>query len=760
MRFRWPMALLLALVTLILGGFALNLQIDPTAETLLNKDTRAYRQYHEFNQKFGSDQMVAVAMESPDLFSLQQLLFLRELTARLEQMPQVERVLSLANVMDIRPRFIGVKVVPALEEVYEKNAGLDDVDEARHLILNNELYVNNLVSPDGTAANILIFLKPQTSIQESHGAFLKLLLKVLEGAEREDRRFYVAGAPMEQYEFIRLIRRDQFIFVPAITLLLILSTWVIYRNFACMLLAMGIVFMTLIWSMGTISVTGAQLNLVTSLLSPVIMIVAISNSIHVMNLFFEIRSREESFREAVMKTMSELGTPSLLSHFTTIFGFFSLASSPVPAIRSFGLYAGLGTFYSYCISTLALPILLSILPFRPKKEAVDKEGMMSRLLVAFIERIQFRGKWWILAATALLIVFSLMGVRYIEVDTGIVQQMKPTSKLAQSTRFIDEHLTGVYSLGFVFERRDGQALDDPESLKKIDAFKTFLEESPVIAKVNCVTTLIKKVNQAREGGDEGYEIPEDQGRIQMYFRKMMEKDDPELWKMITPDLKQIRMEARMRSVGTRLGSQMEEEALAYLKEHMAPDINYHLYGNVVLLGHMSKKLVGSQMNGFLYAFVSILTIVTLFFRSIKMGLLTTIPNLLPVLFVYGIMGFMQIELSTATAMISSIVLGMMVDASIHFMHRLRMEFQARQSYLEAIHYTLQHVGLSLVISTSVLAIGFSSSLFASFKPTVYLGVFTALSMVFSLICTLLVLPSVVIFLKPFGKPHFFRDEVV
>lgn len=757
MHFRWPMTLLLVLITLILGGSIFGLQIDPTAEALFNKNTKAYRQYREFSEKFGSDQMVALAMETPDLFTLPQLLFLKELTAKLESMPQVERVLSLANVMDVRPKFIGVKVVPALKDVYDLHGDEEDVAKARKMILSNELYVNNLVSADGKSANTLIFLKSESSNKESNGTFLRILLEALDRAETEKRRFYVAGAPMEQYEFIRLIRRDQLIFVPAISFLLILSTWVIYRNFACMVLAMAIVFMTLIWSMGTISLLGDQLNLVTSLLAPVIMIVAIPNTIRVINLFFEIRGHHTSFKESVMKTMDELGIPSFLVQVTTIFGFFSLSSSPVPAIRSFGLYAGLGSAYCYIISMIGLPILLSILPFRPKQEAVEKEDKMNQFLVAFVERIQFRGKWWILAGTLLLTGYSLVGIQHIKVDTGIIQQLKPDSRLAKATRFIDEHLTGVYSLGFVFERADGKSMDDPAVLKKIDAFKTFLEKEPVIAKVNCVTTLIKKVNQAREGGESGYEIPEDEGRVKLYFKKMMEKNDPELWKMISHDLKQVRLEARMRAVGTTLGAQLEDNALAYLKQNFAPDLKYYLSGNVVLLGHMSKILVSSQMNGFIYAFISILTLVTVFFRSLKMGLLASVPNVLPVLFIYGIMGFLQIDLSTATAMISSIVIGMTIDASIYFMHRFRLEYQRRHNYLEALHYTLQSVGLSLVISTSILSIGFCSSLFASFKPTVYLGIFTALSMVFSVICTLVVLPMILIFTKPFGRQKAFHS---
>ncbi len=756
MVFKWPTLLGLALITLMTGWAALRLRIDPSMETLFIKKSPEYQYYREYREKYGSDQMVAVAMATVDLFTVPNLRRLKKLTDDIAEFPEVERVLSLANAMDIKHKFLGVKVVPALGDFFKRER---TPAELKNEILSNELFVNNLVSKDGKVANILVYLKPPSAKSESaasNGTFLSKLRKDLKRDERPGLKFYVAGSPVEQYDFIRLIRRDQFTFVPLITLLLILTTFLIYRNVPCMVLAMSIVFMTLLWTLGTITLLGQELNLMTSLLAPVIMIISVINSIYLMNLFLEIRPHHGSLTQAVVVTIEQLGMPCLLTHFTTVLGFISLAFNPIPAIQSFGVFAALGTLYSYVIEILLTIILLPLLPYRNKKGDDDERHLLNRVIVGYLEKLDFQWKRWILLLTALVLVFSIKGLTKIQVDTNIVKQMKPDLPLAISTRFIDQHLTGVYSLGFVLKRKDGGTFVDAAALRKIDRFKDFLEAKPEIAKVNGITTLIKKLNQAKDGSTRGYHIPDNPDLLKRYFDGILESGDPEAGKIISPDFKEIRLDARMRAVGTTQGALVEETAKSYLNAYLSKDFEYHLTGNVVLLGKMAKGLVHEQMQSFLFAFVSILIVIILIFRSIRLGLLAAIPNLFPILAVYGLMGFWGIELSTPTAMISSIVLGLVVDASIQFLYRFRMEFEHRGHYLQALHHTYRNTGQSMVVSSMILVVGFASSVFANFRPTIYFGLLTSLTILLALVCTLVVLPVCLIMFKPFGPQKLFR----
>ncbi|HXV28592.1 MAG TPA: MMPL family transporter [bacterium] len=743
-------------ITMVTGYAARRLQIDPTTDLLFNKRSPEYKFYREFSAKFGSDHMIAVAMETPDLFTKEALDELKDLTDEIAGFSQVERVTSLANAMDIRHKLFGVKIVPALQSVYEDDKSPNEIKDE---ILQNELYRNNLVSPDGRIANIIIYLKSQEKHRGRGGEFIKELRKLLDARARPDYQFYVAGSPVEQYDFIQLIRKDQFVFLPLITLLLVVVTWWIYRSFACMLLAMVIVFMTLIWSMGTIVLVGGELNLVTSLLAPVIMIIAVVNVIHIMTLFFSIRVHHPQLEEAVVVTMTQLGIPCFLSHLTIMLGFISLLFDPVPAIQNFGVYAAMGTFYSYIVSTFLTPVLLPLLPPRAGHETFQNKKILKDIVVAFLEKLEFYWKWWIFAAAVMILGLSIYGITKLEVDTNLIKQMKPDQPLSVSTRFIDKNLTGVYTLGFVLRSKKGESLANFELLDRIDRFKDFLESRPEIAKVNGITTLVKKINEAREGDAEGYIIPEDNGRLKTYFQGMTRSKDPELSKILTSDGRQTRLEARMRAVGTKQGALLEDDIRSYMENELKDYFDYHLTGNVVLLGRMSKDLVLNQIKGFIFAFISILLAICVIFQSLRMGLLAAIPNILPILAVYGIMGFAGIEMSSPTAMISSIVLGMVVDASIHFLYRFRLEFSHRHQYLQALHHTYRRVGRSLTISTMILVAGFASSVFAGFRVTVLFGLLTGLAIFFSLLSSMILLPFFLIALKPFGRERlFFRPS--
>ena len=749
-RYRWPMLLAMVASLFIMGNAVLRLKVDPSIEPLFIKKSADYKYYQEYREKYGSDQMIAVAMSTDDLFTDVNFGILKRVTEGIQSFDRVERVISLANAQDIRHKFLGVKTELAFKEVEE---GDKSVAEMRKSILSNELYLSNIVSRDGKIANIVVYLKTDED-SAANGVFIKQLREYLDDFERPGLKFYMAGAPVEQYEFIHLIHRDQMVFIPIITVILVLVTFFIYRSFACMFLSMSIVFTTLIWTLGTIALLGQELNLMTSLLAPVIMIVAVLNATYLINLFFEIRPHHASLRETVLLTIQQLGLPCLLTHFTAILGFASLALNRIPAIQSFGLYAALGTFYAYFVEIILTILLLPILPYRPKKvDAFDESHFFNRVLIKFIENLESRWQWLILLVTAVIIFFSVQGVKRIEVDTNIVKQMKPELPLAIATKFIDDNLTGVYSLGFVLRRKDGELMVDPKTLRKLDEFKTYMESEDGIAKVNSITTLVKKINEARADDDDKYEIPDNPGLLKLYFKGMAKSGDPELWKMISPDFREVRIEARMRAIGTTKGAALEDRIRAYLDERLSDFFEYKLTGNVVLLGKISKSLLHEQARSFIFAFLSILIVITPIFRSVKLGLCRN-PEPLPDS--RGSTGSCAtgIELSTATAMIASIVLGLVVDASIQFIYRFW------SSTTGSITFSLASAPYRGAVDGALdpdPCLGFAASVCAV-SITVHFGVLTSLTIFLALPCSLLVLPIFLVMLKPFGPQRLLKGS--
>ncbi len=754
--FRWPLFIFFIGVTIFFARQMPHLVIDPTMDSLFVKNSPEFRYYADYRTKYGSDQMVVIAMATPDLFTPERLSKLEDLSKAVSEFREVEQVYSLASVMDLKHKFLGVEMVPAIDAGMTGNRTMEDLKKD---ILSNELYVKNLVSVDGKHATILVYLKPELGRTGLDRDFVTKLEETLTLYQARDVKFYLAGAPVEQVDFIKMINRDQFVFVPLIVLLLMISIYVIYQSLLCVFLAMAAVLMTLVWTMGSIVVLNRDINLVTSLLGPVIMIIAVVNSIHFINLFVMIRRHHrrdpKNIKYAVLITMKQLAKPCFLTHVTSILGFMSLLFDPVPAIQDFGLFASIGTFYSFLIHMVVIPVLLPVLPVELFQQG-KRNMWIEKMIVRFIEHIEFRMRRLFILITILLVLVAVYGLRLLEVDTSLVRQLKPESTLAKATHFIDNHVTGVYTMAFIFRRKDGKPFLTHGPLQKIDDFKAEVEALPDVRKVNCITSLIKKINLAVENKPEAYKIPEDDGRIDLYLNQMLERSREDTLQWISHDFQELRMEARIRAVGTRDGDVLDQRIRELIRKRLSNDFDCEITGNITLLGKMAKKLVDYQIRGFSVSFCAILLLVMIFFGSVRIGLLAAIPNLLPIILVYGLMGFLKIELSMPTAMISGIVLGLVVDQAIHFINRFKIEFQKRRNYPLALHYTYRYVGTSLVTSNLILCIGFASSVFASFRPTIHFGLLTALTIFIALFCTLILMPVFLVWMKPFGRAQLFH----
>ncbi|MBI4115003.1 MAG: MMPL family transporter [Candidatus Omnitrophica bacterium] len=752
---RWPLLLVFILATLSFAHALPSLKIDPSTEALFEKRTPAYQFYREFRENFGSDYLIAIAIKTPDYFTMRNLLLTDILTKILSKDPRVDRVLSLTNALDIKHRVLGVKVEPVIEGVLE---GKKPMEKFKKEALSNPFFLGNLLSEDGKVSAILIRLKPKSDDPHFLRGYVSDLRSTLGFFAWPDAQLYVAGSPVEQHDFIDAIRRDQMFFIPSVSLFLILATFLIYRNIPSVVVAMSIVFVTIVWTFGTIALLGYSLNLINSLLAPVVMIIAVTYSIYLINLFSELRSHHKNIRESIALTLQHLGVPCFLTTATAVVGFLSLLLNEVPAVQSFGLFAALGIFYAYTLAMILMPILLPILPFQHDLENDREKNFFNQVVIVYLEKIQFHLKWILLIATVVLIALSFVGVQRIRVNTNLIADLPTRSPLAIATRFIDEHLAGVYSLGVTIERRDHKPFVTVETMKQVDALSHFLEEQEEITKVNSLATIIKKVHEARMGDPLGFIIPVREKTLQKYIEKLAESKNPDFWSFISKDYRRLRLEARMKAVGTEKGRLLEDRIWRYVRTHWKEEYDIRITGSTVLLGQMAERLVMNQIHSLGLAFVLILTLIAIFFRSLKMALLAAIPNLIPIVGLYGIMGYSRIELSTPTAMISSVVLGLVVDASIQFLYRFRTEFMHRRHYLQALHHTYRNVGRAMMVATLILVFGFATSIFATFKPTVYFGILTSITILFSLGCTLILLPIALIILKPFGPQAVFHEQ--
>src|SRR5262249_52493068 len=344
-------------------------------------------------------------------------------------------------------------------------------------------------------------------------------------------------------------------------------------------------------------------------------------------------------------------------------------------------------------------------------------------------------------------------VARIRVETDLIRSLRHASPLASAARFIDEHLTGVNSVEIIV---DAVAVTDPAALEKVARFEEAVRGLHHVRKVTGLPDVLARVNRAVHRGDDTYarlpDGPDAASDLEDFLARMKEEAPADLRRFLAKsgdERSTLRIIARVPALDSA-SSQMLFSEIRNAAAH-AGLLNVTLTGNFVVFSNMSTTLVRHQAYGLGVALILILGVMTIQFRSIRLGLLCAIPNGAPVLAVYGLMGWSGIALSVPTAMIASVAIGTIVDNSIYLLARFREAFAQHPDYVEALIAMVYASGRAVVFSTVTLAVGFFVGVFSSFVPTVQFGLLTGAAFLLGLISQFVLLPLSLILFQPLGR---------
>jgi predicted RND superfamily exporter protein len=735
----------LLLLTLLSVAFILKLRVDPGAESVLPSGGKTLKDLRRFNATFGGDETLVVALHSPGLFSDAGLARMDALTWRLTALPHVSRVLSPTNLRDIQGDELGPFPVIPYEQV---RLGKWSAEEMGRRLASHPLFGDLLVSRDATTAALLIEL-PRSEAGEDYRARLVAQVRTLAAREARGMTVHVAGLPVEKADVAEYVKRDQRIFAPLILGLLALVTLALYRHPSGAIVALGVVCVSLLWTLGLYAATGRMLNPVTSLITPVILVVAVAGAIHLLNHHLAARGEGLAREAALERAIALSWLPCFNASLTTAIGFGSLLVLPLPAIRDFGIFTALGVMISYFLTITLAPLLIAVLPDFPARVASSfTPGRIERFLRSLTHSVASH-PFLASAGTVAVLTLSILGVYRIRIETDLLHSLRRDSPLAQATEFIDRHLTGVNSLEIIVH---GAPAGDPEALARVEAFEEEIRKLPGVRKVTGFPDLVRRVNRAfHEGRQEFEALPEgpeaasDVADIQDQLRR---EAPEEMRRFVAADGSTLRLTARVAALDTgqsqRLFARIRKLATASGVGGVT------LTGNFAVLSDMSTSLVRNQLQGLLPALALILATMMLQSRSLRLGLISAIPTAAPVLMTYGLMGWIGIPLSVPTAMIASIAMGMTDDNTIHLLARFKEEFARDRDYEVALEAMMDSSGRAVVYSTLTVAIGFCVGAFSSFLPSRHFALLTGATLLLGLFCEAVLLPLALVLFKPLG----------
>ena len=730
-RWQWfVMVMLVSMTGVALYGMT-RLSVDPSNARLLPRQGADAQIYQHFLATFGSDEDILVAFHEPQqsLLAPEGLAAVRHLTQALAALPHVAAVHSLTHAQDVTQLNLTPFGIAAPRLIPDESLRPEQIEAIRR----NEQVIGTLLSADLHTAGILVVPDTLGLVASVREAWLAAVRDVAAQHAVHGRLTYVAGTPFERSDVTHYIQRDQRRIIPLVLLVLLSVTYSIYRVKRFAVLSLSCVLLSLIWTLGGVGFAGIPLNVITSLLPAVIMVVSVSVVIHLINQFIDEVEDGSSGAEAVENAVGHVGTACFLTSVTNAMGFFSLPVIQAPAIQEFGLFAGLGVLLAFVVTMTFAPLVLLRIGRVPSTRWLHlKEGRLEAVLdqlttwVAAHRRAVFLG-------VVVLLASMVPGILQITEGTDIVRALKQDAPLRVSSEFIDQHLTGAHSLEFFVQMPDADDLTSPAVIRQVLAFSHWLRAQPGVTAVLSPWEPLRGVRAALLADDDQLKV----------LATLLPLGLPlDAW--LDTRGKGLRISARVTSLASERFLELADRARQQA-DHMS--LPLEVTGTNYLLAQMSRALVHNQVSSLACAVVMILGTITVALRSWKMGVVAAIPNLLPTVMIFGLMGWLGIELSAATTMIASVALGLFVDDTIHLLYLYRREKKAGCGTFDAIEYALHHAGRAVIFTSLILTLGFWAGLLGSFKPTIYFSLLMGLTMLFSVVTELLVTPAAVLTLE-------------
>ncbi|MCB1152046.1 RND family transporter [bacterium] len=734
-------------VTAVLIFFAARIEFDSSMEIWFLEHDPTLVTYHRFLDRFAAEEISIVGLIAPDrsIFHPETLKTLRHVTEECEKAPWAHRVTSLTNLR--MPQAVGdtVEITPMVPEKIPESD--EEINALREKVLGNPLLTGSLVSEDGAAAAVVIQLTGKGldfDAKIEHTEYLKALKKRLQD---QGWTIHLAGAPVFDEAFLKYSQRDFSVFGPVTLVLVILCVFFVYRRFSAAVIPLSVVGLTLVWTFGLMNVFGVKLNVISTAMTGLILAVGIADSVHILSEYYQEMAGGKSPEDAVRGTMAHMLTPCFFTSITTAAGMLSLLVSDLRPVRVFGVFSAISVLIALGLSFTFLPAVLRFAK-PPSAEFVEsqKRDRLSRMLAA-IAHPQRRASGLVLLATLVFVGVCVWGLSRLTVGANAMNYFKPDEPVRLMATAIDEALGGSASVEFLVEAPN-EGLKEPEVLQRIDTFERWMESRPGINQALSIVDSLKEMNRVFHDGDREYfTVPDSRPLAAQYYLLMEGEDDFE--NSVQENYSVGRISARL---SLSQAAQLSHEVPLIEKEvkraYHDDQLKLSGTGFVHLMSRMENYLLDSQIKSFSIAFVVIILMMMLLLRSFTLGLFAMIPNLSPILMGIGIMGLTRISLDPGTVMIGSIAMGLVVDDTVHFLVRMKRKLANGGSIEEGIAYAMYESGRPIVITSVVLALGFSVLMLGSFMPNIYFGFISAIIIMLALACDLIVLPAALVVLRP------------
>ena len=735
------------LIALGLGLFIPRIKIDTDPENMLAKDNPVRVFHHEVKEHFGlNDLLVLGIIRESGVYQKDTLERANRITERILTIDGViaEDVMSFLTTDNVESGGGMLNVHRIADEVPEDPGEIENI---RRSVNSNKFLADKLASRDGKGLAIYIPI-----VEKSESYRIANEIEEIIAQERGDgsEQYHLAGLPIAEDTFGYEMFKQMAISAPLAGLFIFFMMWLFFRRISLIISPMIVAGFSVVSTMGLLIGMGYTVHIMSSMIPIFLMPIAVVDSVHILSVFHDWYPKYRDKQKTISAVIKELFTPMLYTSITSAVGFASLALTPIPPVRVFGLFVAFGILLAWVLTVTFIPAYVMLLDDKRlgRKFQTHTESQTTLLgkTLSWMGRISTVHFKAVLVVGGVLIALSAWGITRIVINDNPVKWFKSGAKIRVADTVMNEHFAGTYMAYLVISADMAEGMKNPQTARWVSGLQESLEKLPVVGITSSYADIIRRVNWVIHDEDNVYDvIPQSREELAQYlFLFQMSGNPRDLERMVDYNYQKANIWVQMKRGDNRDMEGVLEHVSNYVKAHPAPDgISYDWAGLTYINVVWQEKMVRGMLSSLAGAYVAVLVLMIFLFRSVVWGILSMIPLSVTISLIYGIIGAVGKPYDMPVAVLSSLTLGLSVDFAIHFIQRyreIRSEVQTRQ---EAILRMFDEPARAIMRNVLVVAFGFTPLLFATLVPYITVGVFLASIMLISGIGTLMFLPALI-----------------
>ena len=740
---RWLVVVLATLVMLATTAGVRFIAVTNDYRVLFSADNPQLAAFDALEDTYSASNaaLIAVVPHDGSVFTREVLGAIEELTEAGWRVPYSSRVNSLTNYTHSEAFEDDLVVAPLVEDASALSEA--DVVRVEKVALDAAEIAGRLVAHDGRTAGVAInFILPENPDQAvvEITDYLNSVLAEAR-ANHPDIDYYMTGDVVMHRAFADVTKSDMETLTPIVFLIIVGATIILLRSILSTLAIVAVLVFVVNTTLGFAGWNGVVFSPTNAGVPIIVMVIAIADSIHIVTSVLLGMRRGLDRSAAIVESIRINAYPVFITSVTTAIGFLSLNASDSPPFHVLGNYVAFGVLCALVYTMTLLPALLSILPLRAPRVQSEGTAFFDRFADFVIARRTF-----LLVSVSLVIAVLIIGIPRIELSDNMAQYFDDRYEFRRDTDYVIENLTGLDKLEYSLSAGREGGITDPDYLHKVDAFAEWYRQQPEVTHVEAFSDIMKRLNKNMHGDDPAfYRLPADPDLAAQYLL-LYELSLPfgsDLNDRIDVAKSATRLVVTTKNAWSRDIRELDERAQVWLRAN-APAFAQEASGLSVVFAHLSLRNINSMLRGTITAMALISFILIWIFKSVRIGLLSLLPNFIPAIMSFGLWGYLVGHVGIASSVVIAVVFGIVVDDTIHFLSKY---LKARREGLpapEAVRSAFHTVGHALCTTTAVLSVGFLVFATSGFEVSWALGLLVTITIVFALVADFLLLPTLLI----------------